>query len=110
MRYSVCMSPSEVIAGALNLILEKGWVQKDYITTKGYCLSGALSYSTPGKYENRQAFYDACKIVSLEIKFQLNPTFHLIEGWNDDPKRTKEDVVKLLDTAYEKALELENGK
>lgn len=105
------MTSSEVIAGAKKLILEKGWVKGSYICDRGYCLSGALSYSTPGKCENRQAFYDACKIVNSTID-PLNSSwqFNVIEQWNDEPKRIKEDIVKLLDTAYEKALEFENCK
>jgi hypothetical protein len=107
MCYSGCMKSSEILFIAKNLLLTKGWVQGNYISTKGYCLSGCLSYATPGS-KDRQEFYKACEIVSKTIDPQQKVgMLHVLESYNDQPYRTKEHVLEILDKAYAVAVGLE---
>lgn len=84
----------EVLKGAKALIEEKGWIQGDAHTSKGYCLIGAIgaaaclmadSFGNYGVW-NGEAYNAAARIgITSFVDF------------NDAPGRTKEDVLNLLD-------------
>jgi hypothetical protein len=102
------MKPSQVLLAAKILLETKGWIKGNYITNKGYCLSGALSYGCEGT--DRKSFYDACNIVSKLIDPTQNDImmYHVIESYNDLVYRTKEHVLELLDKSVAVAVESEN--
>lgn len=97
----------EILKEARRRIIEKGWSQgalyRDFkgepiIFSKGrvicsFCTMGAVLFSSKGMnsyYTDR----------ALEVLERFVPD-GLIPRWNDDPTRTKEEVIALFDRAIE---------
>lgn len=85
------MTP-EVLRTAAALIGTHGWIQHDYGNeAEGYCASGAC--------------YTAADLLDIERfsatrdldRFLTDKTdIYSIPDWNDDPKRTKAQVIRTL--------------
>lgn len=74
------MKPSE-------LIEKYGWVQRDFgHVAYGFCIQGAIyhAYGTVG---------EACWQALADI---VGERVTWIGAWNDNPKRTKEEVIEAL--------------
>lgn len=78
------------------LLLKEGWVQHAYSSAWGFCLAGALRYVAQDDADCAQAL----EALVSENKFLkgLQPLNEII-FWNDDPRRTKEQVIDLIDRA-----------
>ena len=78
------MKPSEVIR-------KYGWVQHELGYSKiGFCVMGALWHS----YDN----YKTCEHIYGHLWKNLSI---MPEIWNDDPNRTKEEVIAMFETIGE---------
>jgi hypothetical protein len=80
---------------AIEVLEEKGWVQKHSQTDEGMCLMGAISYVQ---------CYDAYAWTDVDYSwnFLIGMVGSLPTTWNDEPERTYEDVILLLKRASEK--------
>ena len=98
------MKYSEIYNKAANLV-EKGWTQdamarneqgaEVYSNSRyaiSWCLGGALNCASQGFSLNRRV--ELRKYLGLDLD---------VPSWNDDPNRTKEDVIKLLRDAAKRA-------
>lgn len=87
------MSPAEVCAKAAELIREHGWVQGRFGDKRsGYCLDGALNLAYSGHPRSCNTPIGVRKLVGGIIGRN-----HV--RWNDDPLRTVEEVLAVLDEA-----------
>lgn len=89
------VQPKDIVLKAKELIETVGWVQgryEQFINGEcvGYCLSGALGTAAMGSYTNTlcAARLEVQSLVGIDIPI-----------WNDDPARTKEDVIRVLTEA-----------
>lgn len=79
------------------LLEEHGWIQGQWISADGMCLDGALRRAATGEvYGENQIYLKARGIVDDLIESG-------IPAWNDQPYRTLEQVMALLDEAVEVA-------
>ena len=62
-----------------------------------YCLAGALS-SSLGKYCDRYYDFSTEDLIYKKLHEKINTS---VIKWNDDPKRTKKQVLALLDSVIE---------
>lgn len=81
------MKPSEVALAAKDVILDHGWVQGDFFGPNGeVCLSAAIRMV--GWQEGDSLVHKAVRArTGLDAAFR----------WNDQPGRTKQEVLDLLD-------------
>jgi hypothetical protein len=106
-------SKKSILTGAREF-LEKGWCQKTYATGK---YGGSFNGVTDIKSDNATAWcsYGALCAASnfsdlycdtLEEIVEYLQTFlsedEMLHVWNDDPSRTKDDVIELFDDAIRK--------
>lgn len=84
------------------LLVQKGWIQGDYRSKKGYCLVGALK-EINGGYELR-----AKKRLRTFLPGSTwdGVTRRLVQ-YNDTPGRTKKEVLSLLTVAAKEKQEHE---
>jgi hypothetical protein len=104
------MMPKDlVILKNARTLIEKGWcqgawarnkkgkpVQWDNSAAASWCLRGAIHKGAAEASSRDTAG------ATVTIERILRDRFHVIDGltwWNDDPKRTKKDVLKALDIA-----------
>ena len=75
---------------AYKVIQKYGWVQGDYGNTKdGFCIIGALRYAGSWKRLARK--------VGKVLDVPADPIMQgYISDWNDNPVRTKKEVIALL--------------
>ncbi len=95
------MEPKEVLEKAKS-ILERGWCQnqnKDY--AGNYCMLGAMR-KVDGLLHSRCGPRNfVLRAIAKVTKKGINDTY--IVTYNDAPKRTKEQVLKVMDLAIEMA-------
>jgi hypothetical protein len=96
------MNSLDVLRGARDLINGSGWTQGDFYNCDGYCLDGALLEANLQLHGTRlqdrvtfDTYYEARELLR-------GGCFGDVIGWNDEPGRTKEEVVDLLDRVIEK--------
>lgn len=90
-------------------LIEKGWTQglSQERTPDGirYCTIGAISqasHSLNNHFYSDEAFDEACSILRNTI--QAKPDAPLgLTAWNDNPTRTKEQVIAAFGAAVERA-------
>lgn len=88
----------QVLLDAADLIEEKGWIQgANWRPGLGYCVFGAINKVT----QNDLAFSDAVGRVLTEIGRLNQPWTGGIARWNDEPGRTKDEVLAALRKAAE---------
>lgn len=82
------------LIAAKELLLEKGWCQKIGTNAQGqHCIVGALDVVVP----KAPGFYPAYDYLRSVLGSN-----NLI-SWNDEPERTFDDVINLLDKAIANA-------
>ena len=88
--------------------IESGWTQKALArNNKGFCVhpldSGAVSWNIIGSFETDG---DLVKIREAALKIIRDIVWDksrsTLVRWNDDPNRTKEDVLEVFDIALER--------
>ena len=95
------------------LLAEEGWVQGKSRSPHGYCLSGALSHGVHSivckdEPDAARCTGDTKRLYNLfkaEIQERMPPGswgIISIERWNDDSKRTYEEVLGLVDVMIDK--------
>lgn len=88
------MSAKDVLIGAREAIMTRGWCQGNYSDSIGaVCLLGALRCGSGGHPLApvvTQGFQDAVSRILFKIDTD-------IDRWNDKKSRTKEEVLQLLD-------------
>lgn len=93
------MSVIETLSKARGLLETKGWVQGTYRDSNGFCLVGAIqevkdSFYPTGIYPHLlQSVLD----TGYEIDYSIHDDVPLFD-WNDEPNRTMEEVLELIDT------------
>lgn len=96
--------PETIYSKAADVIRKRGWTQGNYVDEHGHvCLVGAISYALEGHPNNEKldhvAFMRSCEAEDA-IKHHLQTSWGelcpLVADWNDDPARSKEDVLLLL--------------
>jgi hypothetical protein len=80
---------ADVLDDAADRLEREGWIQGDLVTGDGFCALGALLQANTAK--DRLDARDALGRV-LGIAPALTPGTWLT-GWNDDPSRTKQQVL-----------------
>ena len=110
------MKSSNILEDAADYIEQHGWCQQDYFNANGnVCTQGAIMavrtryeadniniYSTSNDIDTiTEAFLEALDQVSLFVG-------DAVSLWNDDPDRTKEEVVKTLRKVAEVARQCES--
>lgn len=89
--------------------VERGWCRGHYLDGRdNVCAVGALELATGRSIRNEQMSLEYRGLYGLvcKVKDELYPAsapWH-IESWNDDGRRTKEEVVCLLQKAIERAI------
>lgn len=91
------LTPHEKVAGTLasaaKLIDERGWVRGALCTEAGYCVVGAIIASDPDVEVQELAFDRVREVVGRPH----------VSPWNDEPDRTKKEVLDALKRARERA-------
>ena len=83
----------QTLLDAADLIEKKGWIQgANWRPGRGFCVFGAIDRVAKN---DGPAFNDAVKRVYSLIEG------HGIAKWNDEPGRTKEEVLAMLRRAAE---------
>lgn len=105
------MLPLEILQEARKK-LEAGWCQGRSLRVKGndqveYCLSGAIYYSLPSTLLLSIDAQHRLLLVVLGLLVRANPELetYYFPTWNDDPQRTKEQVLQVVDRAIAYAKE-----
>jgi hypothetical protein len=89
----VAVKTSEFLAQAKGVIETEGWIQGDLFNALGVCPEGAMKFAaihhmTPGWHEGRKAFRDKIYEMYGELS---------ISRWNDEPGRTKREVLEVFE-------------
>ena len=100
------MRTRDILRKTAKLLEEKGWTKYYYAVDKkgqpvpplsskaySFCLVGALCRIVDK--DPLSGFFGDCKKTKPIIK-KLNVKVGELSNWNDDPKRTKEEVIKAL--------------
>lgn len=102
------MNTKQVLIGARNLIANVGWCQRssavdragwrvpyDSPSACGFCIIGAVGRAALDLGGDRaRVVNDTLDAIELRLG-------DAIGGWNDDPHRTKSDVLEMFDTLIE---------
>ena len=89
-----------VLSAAANLIDKHGWIQHEFGNVDcGYCLTGAIDAAAYDLNAGSFAIEDAEAILEdAEAILIADLNDPVLVSWNDDPHRTRADVVGLLNT------------
>lgn len=85
------MTQREVFRAALKKIKTHGWAQGVYGDRRhGYCILGAVSAASPAMHKTNRALWERlCEKMDKSVRGN-------VVLWNDQKRRKKEDVLKLL--------------
>ena len=75
-----------VFRDARRLLIEKGWIQGHSSSPLGFCIMGALWHE--GIESNSPAYKSIHQLLGAGSS---------VSAWNDDPSRTKAEVIDLFD-------------
>jgi hypothetical protein len=91
----------DALTTARRLLVDVGWIKRDYHTEAGYCLAGAViavTPITPGEKE-----WNSVQVMAFEwladAHQRLFESDRGIVNYNDDAQTTREDVLALIDQA-----------
>lgn len=101
------------------LLKKFGWIQGRFISDEGFCLAGALNHATYQISNEFRAHHDDQNpptkiwrnrdtvetLIFQEIR-KGNWQDGSLTVWNDQPGRTKEEVISVLDKVRENFVEL----
>lgn len=97
------MTPCEALLTAASFIQQRGWCQGRFTRGDGaLCALGALQKATifdPNAKHAASAYTAATELLSRHLGFKDGDVGCSVPGWNDDPERTKEEVVAALQSA-----------
>lgn len=79
----------EHLLRAADLLETKGWIQEQVKSEKGFCAMGAIYETCELDEVNNDCSCFLCVGVLRKVHEQLS-------DWNDEPGRTKEEVIALL--------------
>ena len=103
------MKTSEVLAAGRERLERKGWIQGRWFSNEGYCMAGAISASD---ILTRRAAASGLLVKIDEMWPEGNYRFGHADAtkfklarFNDDPSRTKEEVLAVFDKAILSAQE-----
>lgn len=87
-----------VIRKARELIEADGWVQGSFRSEDGYCLGGAISEAAYRLAPDGEIGITSLKATGVfgRVHGALRVT-----AWNDDPTRTEQEVIDMLDRMIE---------
>lgn len=86
---------AQVLTGAIDLIGSEGWTRGHYSDSNGFCLMGAIEDAgQDAGFETVQAAKLCTELALVASTGDLNAI-----AWNDDLRRTKDDVQGLLASA-----------
>ena len=100
-----------ILRDTKHILEQHGWIQESYGNPEtGYCLEGALDCAiasvdlSSDRISGAEMVHPFMRMAIEEITGL--PTLLSHRGWNlvlwnDDPLRTYEEVIKVLDLAYE---------
>lgn len=99
---------SEVLECAAKLLEEKGWIQHSYRDDNNqHCVVGAVAVCKESFMANGSILgYPASNILRANEFPVINGS---CSAWNDDPSRTKEEVIAALLSAAEVARQKESA-
>jgi len=98
------MDVSELAMKTIELLEDKGWTQGHYTNDDGqHCLVGAIFTTADGhdsstEYDSISANLIDELVIAARRKYD-SPSLISLTWWNDQPNRTKEEVIDLLLTA-----------
>ena len=100
------MTPLDVLQGAKNVLLEKGWTQHHYRDDDGYCSVGAIREAMGWwnlEYLEGADAFGFMEIINTATDFIRVETtkqgFTHVPSWNDLNGRTFGDVMEIFDAA-----------
>ena len=90
---------------ARELLDKSGWTRGQYMNIHGQrCIMGAINcagYSLAGS--DLVAASNACAARIMDVISKDSDEFTSVQRWNDDPDRTKEEVLRVFDEAIARA-------
>lgn len=93
------MTPQEVCAKAAELIRQHGWMQGRFGDKRnGYCLQGALNFAYDGRPRGCRVPLEVVDLIGVHLPPSRWGNY---VAWNDDPSRTIDEVLAVLDAAGE---------
>ena len=94
---------SNTLGQAAALIEKVGWIRGQYSSEHGYCAVGAITWAARDHVDKEQAQSKLATVIKerfgtefLDSKQYPLDDWAVIVTWNDDPFRTRDDVVNLL--------------
>lgn len=103
------VSTSRILTEAATILHTRGWIQREYVNLEGYCAIGAIRTVTEDYGEIAAAQAALAKVLrenGVEDTYVYETgsdehrgfiqDFELITNWNDDPFRTKDEVVQAM--------------
>lgn len=86
-----------ILLEAANAIRTYGWVQNAFgDTERGFCAAGAIEFAVLSR--GRTDFADRRNSAAVRLSRTI-PHFFRVPNWNDEPGRTKEQVIAALEDA-----------
>lgn len=99
------MQVKDVLVEAKNLMVDRGWIQGNYVTGEGFCSLGALDEVVMKKFYGDFITDDEAAFLVEEARFTLERSLKAkgrvtnVAAWNDARHRTFQDVRDLFDDA-----------
>lgn len=99
------ITPGDVLREASLVLKTYGWIQGDNSNEDGYCLVGALMQARnihidlfpEAVPEVDEAYHGAFNRLCSDLNNSPVSAADSISSWNDQPERTKDEVVELLE-------------
>jgi len=88
---------TNVYDDAIEILRERGWIQGNFETKDGVCLSKALRIAHGGGWWDMDGYAEAQRMLDLAPDIP-----GCISIWNDDTSRNVDDVIGRLKLASEK--------
>jgi hypothetical protein len=98
------LTPLDVLRGGLENIRTYGWTQHEFgDINDGFCINGAVNYAGTGDSVWVRLEHPNFKVLQ-SAKHALRNVFDILflAEWNDEPGRTKEEVIALFEQAIAK--------
>lgn len=92
------MSVIETLSKARTILETEGWIQGSYHANEGYCLVGAVTEAN--KAFRATSTYPHLIQSAIDTGYEFGPFIFddtPLFDWNDEPNRTKEEVLALID-------------
>lgn len=94
------MTTHEVLVAARNLIDQDGWWQSGHGCSEGeHCVGLALLACGRNDDAERAAYVAFADATGLDVSWPTGIDVTPIYNWNDDPSRTKAEVLAAFDRA-----------